>query len=502
MGLLDMLGAAPGSPQAMQLQGLLGGLISSGGALAQAGQFRPVGAPAPSVADAIGAFGTGRRSAMANAFQSAQMEKQQKRAGLLAEARDTSKPDESISPEARAIRAALSGLGPDIAALADDDQLPGLAIQRATSRQRPMTPEELKAAGFRPGTVAFTNDFTGGASVGQQPDTMSDAAFAQKARLSAMNRAPTVTWRDERDASGNIIGQRSTTGEFRPINAPAMNPGQAVNVIATLGPRVADGTIKPGTPDFERYTMAYAVADEVKTEYVPDPRNPGMLMPTSRPRMRIPPQFPNPATILAPQGQPAPQPAPEAAPAPAPAPASAPMPAPHSAPIGTTGLTASPPQQITPDMARRLQSGEEEAFKLQDAVDNYMTSLRRHGTGLGTLLNNPRSPEAQEVLGAFERVKMVMRSESLLNTGVLQPGEMKMLEDMLLDPRTIRGSLATPDAVEARLNQFTTQARDFYNVRRAQAGLPSIESLRRAQTGGGGTSSGGAGGGWSIRPVR
>ena len=147
-------------------------------------------------------------------------------------------------------------------------------------------------------------------------------------------------------------------------------------------------------------------------------------------------------------------------------------------------MTATPPAagatpRVTPAQATLLQKGEEEGRKLQDAVDNYMAVLRRHGTGLSALFNNPTDPKAQEVLGAYERVKMAMRSEGLLNTGVLQPGEAVMLNDMLLDPKTFRVALATPEAVQARLNQFSKQALDFYNTRREQAGLPRLETLSR-----------------------
>jgi hypothetical protein len=222
MGFLRNLTADPGTPQGMQMQGLFGGLGALGAALAQAGQMRPAGTPGPGLGDAFLAFGQGQQRGLLGAQQQAQMAKQQRRAGLLAEARDTSKPDEAISPEARAIRSALSGLGPDISALADDDQLPGLAIQRATSRQRPMTPEELKAAGFRPGTVAFTNDFTGGASVGQQPDYKSPEAEAQALRIAAAGRAPAPRSELERKRDMMVangvpvhIAQGIVTGQFR-----------------------------------------------------------------------------------------------------------------------------------------------------------------------------------------------------------------------------------------------------------------------------------------------
>lgn len=490
MGLLDMLGADAGSQQAMQLQGLLGGLIQAGSAMAQAGQFRPLGAPAPSLADAIGAFGTGRRAGMLGAFQNAEMEKRARRTGLLDEAR-SDKPDEAISPEARSIRGALAGLPPEVRALADGEQLPGLAIQRATQRQRPMTAEELAAVGFRPGTVAFTNDFTGGATVGQAPDTLSPEGYAQRVRLAAAGREAPVTWTDERDAQGNLIGQRSSRGQFNPMAPTAMTPGQAMNVATQLAPGVRDGTIQPGSPEWDKYVGAYTVLTKPTTQMVPDPQNPGQMQMVTQPAYTLPADaYPHPGNVMmrGRQGQ-----------APQPAPAAQPAEAARGVPVGQTGMTAEPPPRITPQAIEALRKGEAEAARVADAIANFRAALKENGTGIGTWLNNPLDPRAQKVNMAYERVKMVMRDESLLNTGVLQPGENVMLEQMMLSPLTGRGAMAPYESYEARLKEVEKMVLDSYNVRRRQAGLPALGGLSGV---GASTGQAGQGGGWSIRPAR
>lgn len=226
-GLLD--GLDPNSPRGMQMAGLLGGLSAMGAGLSAAGAPRPVGQPGPSMADAFGAYGQGQQRGLMGAFQNAQMQRQQSRAALLAEAQ-SNKPDDQISPQARAMRSALSTLPENVRALADPDQLPQLTVQRETQRQRPMTAAELAAAGYRPGTVAYTSDWTGAANVAQQPDTLSPEALKQKFALAAAGRAPPVTWRTIPGPDGQPIAQVSSLGEYRPLRTPSegftLAPGQ------------------------------------------------------------------------------------------------------------------------------------------------------------------------------------------------------------------------------------------------------------------------------------
>lgn len=465
----------PNTAGGMQLGGLFGGLGALGAGLMQAGQMRPLGQPGPTLADAFAGFGQGRQQGIMSAYQNSAIQRQQARQALFQEAQ-SDKADDAISPQALEIRRGLSSLPQEARAFVDYENAPGLVLDRAKGRTRPMTAEELQAGGYRPGSVVYTNDWTGSPQVVQQPDTLSPDAEAQRLRLTVAGRAPRETWSDITDESGAVVGQRSSTGQRVALPEKPLSPGQAMSDIAMLGPGVASGQYQPGSPQFNRYAAAYTVATQPKTEFVADPRNPGTLIPAQRPGMNIPPQFPNPTAML---GGGLPQPAPAAAAQPAAQPAPA-----DGVPIPGTTMTATPPPagatpRVTPAQATLLQKGEEEGRKLQDAVDNYMAVLRRHGTGLSALFNNPTDPKAQEVLGAYERVKMAMRSEGLLNTGVLQPGEAVMLNDMLLDPKTFRGALATPEAVQARLNQFSKQALDFYNTRREQAGLPRLETLSR-----------------------
>lgn len=256
MGLLDAFSADPGSAQAMQLQGLLGGLTRMGGLLAQAGQFRPVGQAAPGIGDAFLGFGEGQKAATANAYQNAQMARKAAQQALIAEAQ-SQKPDTDLSPQAAAMRRALSGMPEDVRALAGPDELPGLAVDRAKNRQRPMTAAELAQAGFRPGTAAFTSDWTGGANVAQQPDVMTPEAMAQKI---AIQRAGL-------QAPAPIVlgpGQVAFTRDGRQIAAGApdgqpLSPANAWNDVLRYAPGVAEGKIDANSPEGRRYLAAQSI---------------------------------------------------------------------------------------------------------------------------------------------------------------------------------------------------------------------------------------------------
>ena len=258
MGLLDALFAAPGSAQGLQNAGLFGGLQALGAGLAAAGQMRPVGQPGPGLADAFLGYQRGAREGLLGAYQQSEVDRRMKRTGLLAEAQ-SDKPDDQISPEARQLRPILSSLPPEVRAFAGPDELPGLAIQRGTQRQRPMTPEELAAGGFRPGSVVMVNDFTGNPNVVQQPDTMTPEALQQKIAIQRAGLQPQVQWRTITDAAGNIIAKMGSNGDYVPLRAdPA-----PVNVAP--GGRLVDPRtgriVAEGGPDKPNLPAGYQMVD-------------------------------------------------------------------------------------------------------------------------------------------------------------------------------------------------------------------------------------------------
>jgi len=266
MGLFDFLSADPTSAQAMQAQGLFGGLQALGAGLAQAGQMRPVGQPGPSLGDAFLAYGRGNQAGLLGAYQQAEMNRRAKRIGLLAEAQ-SDKPDDQISPEARQIRPILSSLPPEVRAFAGPDELPQLAIQRGTQRQRPMTAEELAAAGFRPGSVVMVNDFTGNPNVVQQSNLLSPDEEAQQARLKRAGLQPQVQWRTITDAQGNVIAKIGSNGDYVPLRA------DPAPVSVAPGGRLVDPRtgriVAEGGPDKPNLPAGYQMGPDGKAIPIP-----------------------------------------------------------------------------------------------------------------------------------------------------------------------------------------------------------------------------------------
>jgi hypothetical protein len=131
-----------------------------------------------------------------------------------------------------------------------------------------------------------------------------------------------------------------------------------------------------------------------------------------------------------------------------------------------------PSTQASPQAREAVRKAEVEVGRITSAIDRFEQVFAAQGGGsLNAVLNNPASPEAQQLLGAYEAMKATLRSEAFLNTGVLQPAEAKMLDDMLLSPQSIRGLMATPDAMKARLGEFRHLINRGLAQQRASAGI-------------------------------
>jgi len=130
----------------------------------------------------------------------------------------------------------------------------------------------------------------------------------------------------------------------------------------------------------------------------------------------------------------------------------------------------------SPQAREAVRKAEVEVGRISSAIDRFEQVFREQGgAGLGAVMNNPRDPKAQQLLGAYEAMKATLRSEAFLNTGVLQPAEAKMLDDMLLSPNSIRGAMASPEAMSARLTEFRTMINRGLEQQRASAGGQSTQ---------------------------
>ena len=113
--------------------------------------------------------------------------------------------------------------------------------------------------------------------------------------------------------------------------------------------------------------------------------------------------------------------------------------------------------------------------RVLDAINNFRQALEPFRGRTGLQAFNPRDAQGQRLTSAYELLKMAMRDESLLNTGVLQPGENVMIEQMLRSPTSITGVLTSMDNYNAMLDEFAGFATRGANRVRAAAGMPEID---------------------------
>jgi hypothetical protein len=113
--------------------------------------------------------------------------------------------------------------------------------------------------------------------------------------------------------------------------------------------------------------------------------------------------------------------------------------------------------------------------RVLDAINNFRQALEPFRGRTGLQAFNPRDAEGQRLTSAYELLKMAMRDESLLNTGVLQPGENVMIEQMLRSPTSMTGVLTNMDAYNAMLDEFAGFATRGANRVRAAAGMPELD---------------------------
>lgn len=130
----------------------------------------------------------------------------------------------------------------------------------------------------------------------------------------------------------------------------------------------------------------------------------------------------------------------------------------------------------------KVREAETEAARVTGAIDRFGEVFRQQGGGsVSAYVNNPRDPAAQQLNTAFENLKMVMRSEALMNTGVLQPGEMRMLQDTLLAPTSVRGLMASPQAMQAKLDEIKAFVNRGVEAQRASVGAAAPAQAAPAQ---------------------
>lgn len=122
---------------------------------------------------------------------------------------------------------------------------------------------------------------------------------------------------------------------------------------------------------------------------------------------------------------------------------------------------------------------ERDARTMGSTLDRVQQALNENkGAALEAYINNPRSKEGQAVAAAFDTLRMIMRGPAFANTGVMQPHEVKMMDDTILSPQTWRGLAATPGAVEARFDEFRRFLDNKMDAAYTAYGLQKPETLK------------------------
>jgi len=129
----------------------------------------------------------------------------------------------------------------------------------------------------------------------------------------------------------------------------------------------------------------------------------------------------------------------------------------------------------TPQGLDEVRKADTDAKVITSAIDHYTDVFSATGgKNWGAYFDNPQSPEAQQLLGAFDRLKTVLRSPVYYNTGVLQPAEMAMLKEDLVSPKTLRGLFATPQALATRLGEIKLAILTRQDAELRSVGRPGV----------------------------
>ena len=129
----------------------------------------------------------------------------------------------------------------------------------------------------------------------------------------------------------------------------------------------------------------------------------------------------------------------------------------------------------TPQGLDEVRKADTDAKVITSAIDHFVdVHAATGGQSWDAYFDNPKSTQAQQLLGAFDRMKTVLRSPQYFNTGVLQPAEMRMMEQDLISPQTLRGLYATPQALASRLGEIKLAILTRQDAELRSVGRPGV----------------------------
>lgn len=130
-------------------------------------------------------------------------------------------------------------------------------------------------------------------------------------------------------------------------------------------------------------------------------------------------------------------------------------PGPRTETTATGGQRTIQPPQVTPQDRERWAKIEVDSGRVTDAMRGFQEALDAGGgTGINAYLNNPRDPAAVRINASYSNLVTALRGEAFLNTGVLQPAEIHIINQLLLNPQSMRGLLANPDSYRALMGEL------------------------------------------------
>ena len=287
-------------------------------------------------------------------------------------------------------------------------------------------------------------------------------AHAIALRQTVPGIAPVAQWLPVTDADGNIVGQKNNlTGEVKknPLGEVAGGPYEGTGL-----PAQNNNILLKGDPSSPLYAAAYNQAAQEKRYF--DPAS-GVLVWSQKPDMTAfrKPTF---AGHVVPPNSTGASNATTAA-------SAAPTAASNATTAASAAPTAAPPPiRIRPEDQKSLNVRLASAAELVSSLQDYAKAYKAAGVG-GKVMANIGLPS--ELASAWTNAAMMAKGEELFKLGVLAGEDMDLVRNVLPDPTTIRGAMASDETIDGVVQQLVNQVQVGLNAYSGQIGADPIDLL-------------------------
>lgn len=136
-------------------------------------------------------------------------------------------------------------------------------------------------------------------------------------------------------------------------------------------------------------------------------------------------------------------------------------------PPGSRPLAVPQQPAFTDAQLEKFRQADQSRTQFKSATEAFEKALQEGGgTGFNTWVNNPNDPKAVRINTAYNNMLALLRGESLYNTGVLQAGELGWLNSIFLNPQSLRGAIADPQAFATQMAEMRKLADSNYEAMR------------------------------------